>query len=494
MRTLVLAGWMCSLLAVGAAAQTPQAKAPQAKRATPAKAQKSTKKPYTGPRLMHVMPPQAPEPPTASATAAPAPRRISLVVPAGTPLRVALLKKVHVGKVGDPVEAKVTQPVYAFDRMVIPAGTKVTGKVIRILPPTKLRRTEAFMDGNFSPLDSARLEFSSLTLPNGKRIRVETRVSQGIPNVIRLVTQPGKKKPGLIGQAKQAVEQDWKNAVGEVTKPGRLHRLKQFVMHTLPYRPEYLHKGTVFDAQLLRPLDFGREKVPPGTLAHFGDAPPANSIVEARLVTPLSSATAHKGTPMEAVVTKPLFSAKKQLLLPEGTKLEGVVVQVRPARRLDRNGLLRFAIRRMTLPSGLTSRVDASIAGLEVSGNSGIALGPEGGARIPNSKRRFLDTAISLAVAATTMSGDSDHHLGTANTATGGGDASTNAIGGGSGFGLVGFVIGIVAHSQIVGAAFGAYGAARSVYSHFIARGHNVTLARGTPMIIEFGTQNPTGY
>ena len=443
---------------------------------------------------MHVLPPQPANQPSPT-PAAPPPRSISLVVPAGTPLRVELLKKVHVGKVGDPVEAKLIEPVYAFDSVVIPAGTKVRGRVIRIIPPTKLHRTEAYMDGDFSPQDRARLDFSSLTLPDGRQIHVETRVSRGIPNVIRLVTQPSKKKKGLIGQAKQTVEQDWKSAVGEVTKPGRLHRLKELVVSKLPYRPEYIEKGTVFDARLREPLDFGRETVPPGALAHFGDPPPANSIVEARLITPLSSATAHKGTPLEAVVTKPLFSAKKQLLLPEGTKLEGVVVQVRPARRLDRNGLLRFAIRRMTLPSGLTSRVDASIAGLEVSRDSGIALGPEGGAHIPNTKRRFLDTALSLAVAATTMAGDSDHHLGTANTATGGGgDASTNAIGGGSGFGLIGFVLGIAAHSQVVGAAFGAYGAARSVYAHLIARGHNVVLARGTPMIIAFGTQNPTGH
>jgi hypothetical protein len=488
----MLAGWACGLLAVVAAAQTPQAlqsKAPQAKQA---KSQK-VEKPYTGPRLLHVIPPHPPAQPSPSQAPTP-PRHIPLVVPAGTPLRVELLKKVHIGKLNEPVEAELIESVYAFDKQVIPKGTKVTGKVIRILPPTKLHRTEALMDGNFSPLKRARLEFSSLTLPDGRQIHVETRVSRGIPNVIRLVTQPGKKKKGLIGQAKQTMEQEWKNAVGQVTKPGRLHRLKEFVVSQLPYHPEYLEKGTVFDAQLREPLSFGREAVPPGALAHFGDPPPANSIVEARLLTPLSSATAHKGTPMEAVVTRPLFSAKKQLLLPQGTRLDGVVVQVRPARRLDRNGLLRFAIRRMVLPSGLTSRVDASIAGLEVSQNSGIALGPEGGAHIPNTKRRFLDTALSLAVAATSMAGDSDHHMGTANTATGGGDASTNALGGGSGFGLVGFVLGIAAHSQVVGAAFGAYGAARSVYAHFIARGHNVILARGTPMIIAFGTQNPTGH
>ena len=50
---------------------------------------------------------------------------VLLQVPAGTTLRVAVDKKVRLAKAGQPVSAKLTEPVYAFDQAVIPAGSQV---------------------------------------------------------------------------------------------------------------------------------------------------------------------------------------------------------------------------------------------------------------------------------------------------------------------------------------------------------------------------------
>jgi hypothetical protein len=52
----------------------------------------------------------------------------------------------------------------------------------------------------------------------------------------------------------------------------------------------------------------------------------------------------------------------------------------------------------------------------------------------------------------------------------------------------VGIVMGVFVHSQPLGMAMGAYGAATSVYSHFIARGHELVFAKDIAMDIGIGT------
>jgi hypothetical protein len=433
-----------------------------------------------------------PAPRPAHAPAAKPPARaskIALVVPAGTPLRVSLLKKVKIGKVGAPVVAKVTEPVYSFDKVVIPAGSKVTGKVTQIIPASKFRRTEAMLNGDFTPLKTAKVEFDTLVLENGTRMPIETTVSRGIQDVIRLVTkQDAPKKPGLVHEAERAVDAQWHGAIHEVKTVASLHWLKKTALSELPYHRQYLQAGTVYEAELVHPLDCGKETIAPDTLADYGDPPPPNSVVHARLLTALSSATAHKGTKVEAVMTKPLFSPDKHLLLPEGTRLVGEVVQVHPARDLHRNGLLRIAIRKMELPSGATAAVDASIQGLDVSRKSGIALDSEGGASIPRNRKRYLDTALSLAIATSTFDSDAGR-VGHQN-----GDLSNRGVAGGSGFRLVGLVLGVAVQSRVLGQVLGIYGAGWSVYDHFISHGRDVILAKDTPMTIGFGSQQPTGH
>ena len=71
---------------------------------------------------------------SASAAAGTAPDeetpRIALNIPSGAPLRLYLTRRVP-KRAGAPVEAKVLEPVFAFDREVIPAGAVVQGEVSR---------------------------------------------------------------------------------------------------------------------------------------------------------------------------------------------------------------------------------------------------------------------------------------------------------------------------------------------------------------------------
>jgi hypothetical protein len=55
-----------------------------------------------------------------------------------------------------PVEAKLLEPVFAFDREVIPGGTAALGKVVRTQPVRKWQRVSAILNGDFTPLRRAR--------------------------------------------------------------------------------------------------------------------------------------------------------------------------------------------------------------------------------------------------------------------------------------------------------------------------------------------------
>jgi hypothetical protein len=70
-------------------------------------------------------------PPNSSLAAAPA-TSISLRIRAGTPLKVALDQEVRVRMVGQPVHGRIAEPVYAFDKLVVPTGSEVNGRIAQI--------------------------------------------------------------------------------------------------------------------------------------------------------------------------------------------------------------------------------------------------------------------------------------------------------------------------------------------------------------------------
>src|SRR5882672_2149135 len=105
---------------------------------------------------------------SASVFAGPQQGEVELVVDAGTPLRVALDQRVKVKHVGQAVTATVVEPVYAFDRIVVPAGAKVVGHLEKLESPAKGTRFRAILAGDFTPPRKVILRFNALVLPDGQ--------------------------------------------------------------------------------------------------------------------------------------------------------------------------------------------------------------------------------------------------------------------------------------------------------------------------------------
>ena len=67
---------------------------------------------------------------------------IPLRVDAGTPLRLYITKRVSY-RLNEPVQGKLVEPVWSFDRIVIPAGAMVHGRVAKLDPVPRLLRVKA---------------------------------------------------------------------------------------------------------------------------------------------------------------------------------------------------------------------------------------------------------------------------------------------------------------------------------------------------------------
>ena len=421
---------------------------------------------------------------------------IRLTVPKGTALQVVLDKEVRIRKVGQSVHGRVAEPVYAFDKLVVPVGTEVAGQITQLDGVSGGKRTLDALNADFTPPRKVQIKFDALELIDGRHIPIHTTVTPGSGQVIQFVTAAGgEKRKGAKSaasekaeQAKKEAKRQWDDAMKQVHEPGKMRKIERYALAQLPVHPQYIDVGTVYFAELDEPLDFGTEPLTPEIAASINTLPPSGSSVHVRLMTELSSATAQKGEEFEAVLSQPLFDGNR-LVLPQGSRLKGFVVQGRAARRLSRNGQLRMEFHELILPDGIEQKVEASLEGVQSAKGQDVRLDSEGGAEANSPKTRYLATGISVALAF--ASSHDSHGDGDSRDGDVGGNTNGRIAGGAGGFKLVGIALGAFVHSQPLGMAMGAYGASMSVYSHFIARGRDLVFPKNTAMEIAIGTRAP---
>src|SRR5258708_6913595 len=201
------------------------------------------------PALMLLGQDQAP-PPTAPADSTP-PQTIALTVARNTPLQVALDKEVRVRKVGQPVHGRLVQPVYAFNRMVVPAGAEVNGHIAQIAGISGKKRTMGILNADFTPARKVDVEFDELVLPDGRRIPFDAVVTPGSGQIMRLVSTKDEKKKKTVGdatsekidEAKDEARRQWREAMKQIKQPGKIHRIERYAFAQLPARPQYIDAG-----------------------------------------------------------------------------------------------------------------------------------------------------------------------------------------------------------------------------------------------------------
>jgi hypothetical protein len=405
---------------------------------------------------------------------------VDLTVPKGSALQVVLDREIRVRKVGQPIHGHLIEPIYTFDKLVLPVGTEVTGQISQIDRVSYGQRTVAALDANFTPARKITVEFTELSLPDGRDVPIQTSVVPGSGQVIRFVTAAeNRRNKGVKDaltekerQAKQEARKQFDSAMRQVKEPGKLHRMKRYAVAQLPVHPQYIDAGTVYFAELGKQLEFGSEPLTLEIASSINSEIPQGMMVHAQLRTPLDSASTRKGTEVEAVLSRPLLNDGR-LILPQGTMLRGSVVQAQPARHWKHNGQLRFVFRDLVPPNGVESKVEAMLQGVQAGTADNLQLDAEGGAAAKTPRSRYLRSGIAVGLAAATHENETFNR----------------AEGGAGGFKAVGIVFGAAVHSQPLAIAMGAFGVSRSIYNNFMARGTEVVFAKHTAMEIGVDTR-----
>jgi hypothetical protein len=410
----------------------------------------------------------------------------TVAVAAGVPIHIVLDKRTSFTKVGQQLRGHISQPVYVYDQIAVPAGTTVLGKIAEVHAVPKRRRLDAMLGGDFTPLREAQVEFNTLVFGDGREVPIESAAAVRDSAVVRMTTSPPK---GLWQQAKSAVRNavavQKQNLEDMIRKPNKIERLKNGVLAKLPYHPQVFDAGSQFVAELQTPIQVQIPFQPPAEaskMEELGARPPADTVLHARLSSELSSATSQWGEPVEAVLTEPVYSADRHLLLPEGTRLLGSVLVAKPARHLGQNGELRFTFKEVQLASGAKSPMRGQLTAADASKATNVRIDEEGGAHATESRTKYLAPLAIVLLAQATGESDNDGVNG-----SGGGSVNNGVAGGG--FGLIGRLLSLSAGSRFVAYGIGYYGAARSIYSRFIARGHDVVFPRGTQIEITVGSR-----
>lgn len=392
------------------------------------------------------------------------------ILAAGLPLRVEIDRRYRM-RIGQAVEGHLIDPVYSVDHVVLPVNTPIYGKISGLMPAPGHARTWELLNGGFTPLKQPVLQFDSIQLPDGARLPISAKASERTASLIKMSTV--QKKPSHIERAKQALHdkiESTKNTIKSFMHPqGHSDQARQILYGQLPYHPQDIWPGTQYDADLTQPLALSDPQA-----SHLLPlTPPQGSIppgtIEARLATPLSSATSKVDAPVEAVLTQPYLAPDKEhVILPEGTQMLGSVTEVKPARMLGRNGTLRFTFRQVKLPSGALERVHAQIAAVEGQKGQNISVDSEGGAHA-NADKGKIAAPLVLGLMAGDAGVDPPSGQGT-------GLAQSN------GFGLAARILSVVFLNPVAVQGFAYYAVGQSITKRWLVRGHDVVFAPDTRM------------
>jgi hypothetical protein len=403
----------------------------------------------------------------------------------GTLLRVQLDRTAKL-KVGTPVSGHLIDPVFLFDREVLPSGALITGYVVGASYVPAKGRIWQLLNGDITPTRTPHIVFESVALPGGPTLEMRAQASERIGTLVHMQNAAKHGKLALFHLAKTQARERLQRAHDTYIAPGKKDRLEKFFFNQLPYHPQRIWRATQFDVELSQPLDLHelRAEDSARSCAQVPEDQMPASTLHARLLTDISSKTAKAGDSVDAVLAQPVFAddtgMDAQLLLPEGAHLRGTVLKARPARWFSRPGVLRFALKQVSVTSEETCSIQqktrdlalfGQLSAIQSSPGENITINSEGEAQAGPSPNRLL-APLTLAVLVVRTQGDD------------GSSAGTGATSGG-GFGLAGRLVSLASRNANVTAGFAYYALGKSVIRRFILRGHEVEFPRNTRFDID---------
>ncbi len=412
---------------------------------------------------------------------APSPAPVStLVLPKGTRLEMELAQRTALHNVGQTIIAKLTAPVYADNRLALPVGTEVEGTVAKIHGAKLLTRVQDGMGGDFSPAPKVDIRFSKVELADGAWKAIATQAAPEGPPLHMVSSAPPKtgKVAGLerrLSAAYHQQEDAFENLLKEQTK---WQTLKSEAVASLPYRPAAIAAGSAYSVKLTAPTVVTSSDPGPAATAPLPKTLPAGLVLYARLQSQLSSQTTRWGAPVIAAIQRPVLDKDGRLLIPQGSTLKGKVVEVHPAKRWGKAGVLRFVFTGLELPRGAERSVNTQLQAAATS--QPMVMNSEGGVKATPPGGKNAEVALAVTALAT-VKGDADN-------------AWTMNAGSGTHLRIWGTAMAVLlARARPLALGLGFVGSGRTIYRRWIGPGPAIVFPAHTELIIRITPTEPHG-
>jgi hypothetical protein len=394
---------------------------------------------------------------------------LQVTVPAGTLLRVEVSRRGRLRQGGE-VQARLLEPIYAENRLVVASGALLQGTIVETRPASRSKRLNAKLRGDFTPLREPVIQWTLLSRADGTEYALAAESTTSAGGTLYFRTAP----PQRVSFSRRV----WETMAGRKNKqvhtdevPHKGERLQKYLWSQIPLHPQYLEQGMRYEMKLTDDLQVAARALPAAMTDVSQPRPLQEAVwVYSRLQTGLDSATAQPGDPVEAVVTAPVHDEQNRLVLPQNSVLHGKVLSAEPSRRWGHNGTLRFVFHQVSWPAGFTQKVEAAPVAVGSSPAAKMAIDQEGG--VARQNEHSLAAPLLMGLLAGSTLGDEDAGRGKIT-------ASSN------GFALIGRVVGLVSGSPYVGGSIGAVATARSIYRHWLAHGKETSFAPQTQIILE---------
>jgi hypothetical protein len=306
---------------------------------------------------------------------APAANLRDYTVPAGAILRMELSGPVNVShlKPGSELAGQLIRPLYVYDRVLIPAGSQVHAVVDKV-GKQKAAEKKGFLERvdtlrslglNRHNFYQVSLRAATVKLPSGEEVPMDLRFIRSGEEVRLQANEQGQMKVGgttskdlaqrAPGVSQVARIKHGKRQVQQYRHPVATLELERAARLELPARPEVPRAA-------IQPVT-----IPEGTRAEF------------LLLTELRASESKEGERFQARLMEPIFRSDGDLLVPEGSVLEGHISRLVRPRRMSRAASMYLVFDRLSEPEGETQKVAASLAGADVGKKAPVNMDPEGG-------------------------------------------------------------------------------------------------------------------
>jgi hypothetical protein len=388
------------------------------------------------------------------------------VIPAGVPLRIQIDHRYRVHS-GTRIEGHLITPIYSVDHKVLPVNTQVTGSIIGTHPASQESRFREILDGQFFPPSVPDVRFTALRLLNGTTEPIQATVVQRDATVVKM--SASRKHSSLAAKARQQIEDRKREAIDTIHHPNIGDRIEKWVYAQLPWSPPTIWTGTQYDADLTAPLDIPGPI--PAALPQADVHGTPTGVLDARLTVDLDSAKDKHGATVTAVLTRPLLTPDgKQVLFPEGAKIEGLVTLAQPARWWARNGRLRFTFRSIEVAGARPATVHGQLAAAEAGSQENLKINEEGTAASSSGPGKYL-APMALGVLTAASYGDDAANPGNSAVIS-------------NGFGFAARIVAMSSANAAVGRGFAYFALSKSLYYRWIAKGKEIRFPKDTQIEI----------